>query len=74
MPRLIRLGIRALFAPAAIAAACAVAAMASYAVEGCSAHALITVALDELEHVVEEHSAAAVLPETAKVAGQRTWM
>ena len=59
--------------PAAIAAACAVAAMASYAVEGCSAHALITVALDELEHVVEEHSAAAVLLETAQAAGQGSW-
>jgi ADP-ribosylglycohydrolase len=58
---------------AAIAAACAVAAMASYALEGCSAHALITVALDELEHMVEEHSAAAVLLETAQAAAQGTW-
>ena len=55
------------------AAACAVAAMASYAVEGCPAQALIAVALDELEHALGGHSAAAVLPETAKVAGQRTW-
>jgi ADP-ribosylglycohydrolase len=58
---------------AAIAAACAVAAMASYAVEGCSAHALITVALDELEHALVEHSAAADLLETAEAAGRGTW-
>jgi len=47
--------------------------MASYAVEGCSAHALIAVALDELEHVVGEYSAAAVLLETAQAAGQGAW-
>jgi ADP-ribosylglycohydrolase len=59
--------------PAAIAAACAVAAMASYAVEGCAAEALITVALDELGHAVGEHSAAAVLLRTAQAAGRATW-
>lgn len=47
--------------------------MASYAAEGCSAHALITVALDELEHALAEHSAEAVLLETAEAAGQGTW-
>jgi ADP-ribosylglycohydrolase len=55
------------------AAACAVAAMASYAVEGCPAQALIAVALDELEHALGGHSAAAVLPETAQAAGQGIW-
>jgi ADP-ribosylglycohydrolase len=59
--------------PAAIAAACAVAAMASYAVEGCPAQDLITVAFEELEHGSGEHSAAAVLLETAEAAGQGTW-
>jgi ADP-ribosylglycohydrolase len=59
--------------PAATAAACAVAAMASYAVEGCPARALITVALDEFEHALRDHSAAAVLMETAEAAGQGTW-
>jgi ADP-ribosylglycohydrolase len=59
--------------PEAIAAACAVAAMASYAVEGCLARALVAVALGELEHASGEHSAAAVLLETAEAAGQGTW-
>jgi ADP-ribosylglycohydrolase len=59
--------------PAAIAAACAVAAMAAYAVEGCPARALITVALGELEHGLGEHPAAAVLLESAQAAGQGTW-
>jgi ADP-ribosylglycohydrolase len=59
--------------PAAIAAACAVAAMASHAVEGCPAQSLITVALGELEHALGEHSAAAVLMETVEAAGQGTW-
>jgi ADP-ribosylglycohydrolase len=59
--------------PEAIAAACAVAAMASYAVEGCPARALIAVALDELEHASGKHSATAVLLETAQAAGQGTW-
>ncbi len=58
---------------AAIAATCAVAAMASYAVEGCPAQALITVALGELEHALGEHAAAAVLLETAEAAGQGIW-
>jgi hypothetical protein len=47
--------------------------MASYAVEGCAAEALITVALDELEYALGEHSAAAVLLETAEAAGKGTW-
>jgi ADP-ribosyl-[dinitrogen reductase] hydrolase len=47
--------------------------MASYAVEGCPAQALITVALGELEHVLREHAAAAVLLETAEAAGQGSW-
>jgi ADP-ribosylglycohydrolase/tetratricopeptide (TPR) repeat protein len=59
--------------PAAIAAACAVAAMASYAVEGCPAQALITVALGEFEYALRDHSAAAVLMETAQAAGRGTW-
>jgi ADP-ribosylglycohydrolase/tetratricopeptide (TPR) repeat protein len=59
--------------PVAAAAACAVAAMAAYAVEGCPARALITVALGELEHGLGEHPAAAVVLETAQTAGQGTW-
>ena len=35
--------------------------------------ALITVVLGELEHVLGEHSAVAVLLETAQAAGQGTW-
>ncbi|HXZ73199.1 MAG TPA: ADP-ribosylglycohydrolase family protein, partial [Streptosporangiaceae bacterium] len=58
---------------AAIAAARAVAAMASYAVEGCPAQALITVALGELEHALGEYSAGAVLLQTAEAAGRGAW-
>jgi hypothetical protein len=47
--------------------------MAAYAVEGCPAQALITVALGEFEHALGEHPTAAVLLETAQAAGQGTW-
>jgi ADP-ribosylglycohydrolase/tetratricopeptide (TPR) repeat protein len=59
--------------PVATAAACAVAAMAAYAVEGCPPQALITVALGELEHAVGEYSAAAVLLETVRAAAEGAW-
>ena len=58
---------------AAVAAACAVAAMASYAVEGCPATDLIAVALGELDHAVRQHPAAAVWRQTAQAAGQGDW-
>jgi tetratricopeptide (TPR) repeat protein len=58
---------------AAVAAACAVAAMASYAVEGCPAGDLIAVALGEVEHAVGEHPAAAVWLQTARAAGDGAW-
>jgi ADP-ribosylglycohydrolase/tetratricopeptide (TPR) repeat protein len=59
--------------PAATAAACAVAAMGSYAVEGCPAQGLVMVALGELEHVLGEHAAAAVVLETARAAAEGSW-
>jgi len=57
----------------AAAAACAVAAMASYAVEGCPARDLIEVALGELDHAAEEYPAAAVWLQTARAAGEGAW-
>lgn len=47
-------------APIAATAACAVAAMGSYALEGCSAADLIAVALDEFREVARQDEAAAV--------------
>ncbi|MGE5133655.1 MAG: ADP-ribosylglycohydrolase family protein [Gemmatimonadota bacterium] len=60
-------------APVAVAAACAVAAMASYAVEGCPGRELITVALQELGHVVGEHAAAAVQLQIVHAAADGSW-
>jgi ADP-ribosylglycohydrolase/tetratricopeptide (TPR) repeat protein len=57
----------------AVAAACAVAAMASYAVEGCPAKDLIAVALGEVDHATGEYPAAAVLLQTARAAGEGAW-
>ena len=60
-------------APAAVAAACAIAAMASYAVEGCPARELVTVALREPGHVLGEHAAAAVQLQTVHAAAEGSW-
>ena len=60
-------------APVASAAACAIAAMASYAVEGCPAGELITVALTELEQEVSACPAAAVWLRTARAAADGSW-
>jgi ADP-ribosylglycohydrolase/tetratricopeptide (TPR) repeat protein len=59
--------------PAALAAASAVAAMASYALEGCPAEDLIEVALSELGHAAQEYAAAAVWQETVQAAAEQTW-
>jgi ADP-ribosylglycohydrolase len=58
---------------AVVAAACAVAAMASFAVEGCPAKELIAVALGELDHAMGEYPAAAVWLQTARAAGEGAW-
>ena len=60
-------------APVASAAACAIAAMASYAVEGCPAGELITVALAELEHALRACPAAAVWLRTGRAAADGSW-
>ncbi len=57
----------------AAAAACAVTAMASYALEGCPASALVTVALGEFAQVLGEHSAAAVWLQMVRAAADGSW-
>jgi ADP-ribosylglycohydrolase/tetratricopeptide (TPR) repeat protein len=57
----------------AVAAACAVAAMASYAVEGCPAEDLIEVGIGEFDQVTREDPAAAVWLQTARAAGEGAW-
>jgi ADP-ribosylglycohydrolase len=60
-------------APAAVTAAFAIAAMGSFAVEGCPAPDLIAVALSELEHAMTKYPAAAVWLRTARAAADREW-
>ena len=60
-------------APVAVAAACAIAAMASYAVDGCAARELVTVALREPGQVLGEHAAAAVPLQTVSAAADGSW-
>jgi ADP-ribosyl-[dinitrogen reductase] hydrolase len=60
-------------APAALAAACAVAAMASSALEGCPAGDLIQVAFDELERAGREYPEAGVWLENVRAAAGETW-
>jgi ADP-ribosylglycohydrolase len=61
-------------APVAAAAACAVAAMGSYALEGCTAAELIVVALDEFREVAEQDEAEAVWIQNLQAAANGTWL
>ena len=58
---------------AAVAAACAVAAMASYALDGCPRRRSITVAFDEFDHGWGSTPRLPFGCETAQAAGQGTW-
>jgi len=58
---------------AAVAAACAVAAMGSYALEGCPAADLITVALEEFDRMATENPAVAVWMQNLRAAADATW-
>src|SRR5262249_9372444 len=60
-------------ARAAVAGACAVAAMSSYALEGCLAADLITVASEEFHAVAGEHPVAAVWIQNLRAAAEKTW-
>ena len=59
--------------PVAIAAACAVAAMASYALEGCPAREVITVAADEFEHMLGGEPGAGPWVQATRAAAQGAW-
>jgi ADP-ribosylglycohydrolase len=58
---------------AAVAAACAVAAMGSYALEGCPAADLVTVALEEFDHAARGNPAVAVWMQNLRGAADGTW-
>ena len=58
---------------AAVAAACAVAAMGSYALDGCPAADLITVALEEFDRMAGENPAVAVWMQNLRAAEDGTW-
>jgi ADP-ribosylglycohydrolase/tetratricopeptide (TPR) repeat protein len=60
-------------APIAAAAACAVAAMSSYALEGCTAADLMAVALDEFHELAGQAEAAAVWKRNLQAAADGTW-
>jgi ADP-ribosylglycohydrolase len=60
-------------APVAAAAACAVAAVGSYALEGCTAADLIAVALDEFREVAGQDEVAAVWNQNLQAAANGTW-
>jgi ADP-ribosylglycohydrolase len=60
-------------APVAAAAACAVAAMGSYALEGCAAADLMTIAMDEFNQVAGQDEAAAVWLQDLRAAADGTW-
>jgi ADP-ribosylglycohydrolase len=60
-------------APVAAAAACAVAAMASYALEGCPVADLLSVAREEFERALADRPATAVWLETVLGAAEGTW-
>jgi ADP-ribosylglycohydrolase len=58
---------------AAVAAACSVAAMGSYALEGCAAVDLMTIALEEFSQAAGENPAAAVWLQNLRAAADGTW-
>jgi ADP-ribosylglycohydrolase/tetratricopeptide (TPR) repeat protein len=60
-------------APIAIAAACAVAAMGSYALEGCPVADLLAVAREEFERALVDWLAPAVWLENLRAAADGTW-
>jgi ADP-ribosylglycohydrolase len=60
-------------APLAAVAACAVAAMGSYALEGCTAADLIAIAVDEFHEVAGQDEAAAVWKQNLRAAADGTW-
>jgi ADP-ribosylglycohydrolase/tetratricopeptide (TPR) repeat protein len=60
-------------APVAAAAACAVAAMGSYALEGCPAADLLAIALGEFRQVAGQEEAAAVWLRNLRAAADGTW-
>jgi ADP-ribosylglycohydrolase/tetratricopeptide (TPR) repeat protein len=60
-------------APVAVAAACAVAAMGSYALEGCPVADLVAVARKEFEGALVEFPAAAVWQENLQAAAEGHW-
>jgi ADP-ribosylglycohydrolase len=60
-------------APVAAAAACAVAAMGSYALEGCPVADLVAVAREEFERTLVGFPAAAVWRENLRAAAEGNW-
>jgi ADP-ribosylglycohydrolase/tetratricopeptide (TPR) repeat protein len=60
-------------APMAAAAACAVAAMASYALEGCPARELITVAAGEFEQVLGKQPGTGPQVQATRAAANGAW-
>jgi ADP-ribosylglycohydrolase/tetratricopeptide (TPR) repeat protein len=60
-------------APVAVAAACAVATMGSYAVEGCPVADLVAVAREEFEQALADRPAAAVWLGNLQAAAEGTW-
>ena len=60
-------------APVAVAVACAVAAMASYALEGCPAGELTTMAADEFEQVLGEQPGSGAWVQAVRAAAHVTW-
>jgi len=60
-------------APVAVAAACAVAAMASYALEGCPARELITVAADEFAQVLGGQPREGPRVQVVRAAAHGAW-